>query len=263
MLPIYLEKKELLEKKEEICRHFPPHLHASFECIYITKGCYELGLGEDLYHMEKGDFAIVFPDLIHHSQVFDPGSCTAYYLIGTPAIAGPYMELMQNVCPKNPVIPKEHLHPDVIHAFHSLFQYPVSDQESIINAAWMQLILARTLPLYHMVDKNSIGSHDIVYETVAYISRNFKEPISLTSMAKDLGYSPYTLSRVFSGTFHRNFNQYLNETRLNYAKNLLQNTELSIMDICEESGFESLRTFNRVFKEVHQMTPREYRKKRI
>ena len=53
--------------------HMPPHLHEAIEIIYVTEGCIELGVGQELYHMEKGDFAIVFPNVIHHYQVFNQG----------------------------------------------------------------------------------------------------------------------------------------------------------------------------------------------
>ena len=78
-------------------------------------------------------------------------------------------------------------------------------------------------------------------------------------MAKDLGISKYALSRVFSSTFHTNFNQYLNEQRLNYVVSMLEDTDLPITDVCLEAGFQSQRTFNRAFKERYKKTPREYR----
>ena len=77
--------------------------------------------------------------------------------------------------------------------------------------------------------------------------------------AKDLGVSKYVLSRLFSKTFHRNFNQYLNDARLNYACHRLENTSDSITNICLDSGFESQRTFNRVFKERYKISPSDYR----
>lgn len=49
----------------------------------------------------------------------------------------------------------------------------------------------------------------------------------------------YVLSRVFSKTFHRNFNQYVNDARLNYAVYCIENANDSITDICMDSGFES------------------------
>lgn len=56
-----------------------------------------------------------------------------------------------------------------------------------------------------------------------------------------------------------NFNQYLNDARLRYACYRLENTRDSITNICMDSGFESQRIFNRVFKERYKMPPSEYR----
>jgi transcriptional regulator, AraC family len=43
--------------------HFPPHLHEAIEVVYVTDGDIELGVGQELYHMDEGDFAIVFPNV--------------------------------------------------------------------------------------------------------------------------------------------------------------------------------------------------------
>ena len=73
MFPVYEEKKENLHFRSKTSRHASPHLHNSIEFIYITEGTLELGMGQELYHMDKGDFAVIFPDVIHHYQVFSPG----------------------------------------------------------------------------------------------------------------------------------------------------------------------------------------------
>ena len=57
-------------------RHVRPHLHHALEFVYVTEGTLELGVGKELYHMEKGDLGVVFPDMIHHYQVF-PGKILA------------------------------------------------------------------------------------------------------------------------------------------------------------------------------------------
>ena len=92
------------------------------------------------------------------------------------------------------------------------------------------------------------------------MSGNFRKKFSLEEMAHDFGVSKYVLSRVFSKTFHRNFNQYLNDARLSYACTRLVNSGDTILDICLDSGFDSQRTFNRAFKERYRITPSEYRK---
>ena len=74
-----------------------------------------------------------------------------------------------------------------------------------------------------------------------------------------VSYTHLVLSRLFSKTFHRNFNKYLNDARLNYACQRLETTSDSITNIRLDSGFESQRTFNRVFKERYKISPSDYR----
>lgn len=72
---------------------------------------------------------------------------------------------------------------------------------------------------------------------------NALEIVYVTDGTLELGVSKFALSRVFSGTFHRNFNQYLNDVRINYACSRLENTADTITEIYLDSGFESQRTF--------------------
>ena len=130
---------------------------------------------------------------------------------------------------------------------------------TMIVQAHAQIILAYVFSDMEMMDKDAVGSDDLVYCTVEYVAKNFREEIGLDKMAYDLGVSKYVLSRLFSKTFHCNFNKYVNGIRLNYAVSLLENTNELITTVCLDAGFESQRTFNRVFKERYKMTPREYR----
>ena len=260
MLPLYEDFNDTLKVFHRKSRHISPHLHKSIEFVYVTNGTLELGIGRELFHMETGDFAIIFPDTIHHYQVFDTAKCTAMHVMISPVLCAGYEQTLQQFCPDNPVIPAKKLHKDIPYALENLRKFCKGSEQHTLYFAYTQIIFARSLPLYRLVDKNTQGNDDIIYNTVTYIAKHFRESVTLTSMATDLGYSPYALSRVFSSTFHRNFNQYLNETRVEYAHALLLYTNQTIMEVLENSGFESQRTFNRVFKEKYRISPREYRR---
>lgn len=259
MYPSYEEKKERFSIVKKQSRHIPPHLHNAVEFVYVTEGQLELGIGCELYHMEKGDFAVIFPDLIHHYQVFSTGKNVACYFYGAPELSGPFMELLQNKCPENPVIPGKHLHYEIKNAIECLLRD--KKLSPIPGQAYMQIILYRCSQMFRLTEKGSVGSHDLIYETMTYMLSHFKEEITLSSVSEALGVNKYTLSKVFSGTFHRNFNQYLNDIRLNCASALLENTDRMVTDICLEAGFESQRTFNRVFQQRFGRTPSEYRRR--
>lgn len=260
MMPLYENIIDNLEIYKGKSAHIAPHLHKSLECVYVTEGTLELGIGLTLYHMETNDFAIVFPELIHHYQVFSTQSCQGIYLLSSPSLTGGYHQTLQKLCPESPVIKASSVHQDIKYALNSLLQCTQKKEHThVLWQAYTQIILACSFPFFQLVDKSSVGSDDIIYQTVTYIASHFTEDISLTQMADDLGYSPYVLSRVFSGTFHCNFNTYLNNVRLDHACNLLCHTDQTITEAYENAGFNSQRTFNRVFQDKFHMSPREYR----
>ena len=151
------------------------------------------------------------------------------------------------------------MHPDVVNAIKYLAG--ITEGNPMLIQAYVQMILAHVFAEMPMVDKSTVGSDDLIYNAVEYVAQNFREKVSLEKMAYDLCVSKYVLSRMFAKTFHCNFSKYVNGVRLNYAAAALENTIDSITNICLDCGFESQRTFNRVFKDRYKITPREYRKR--
>lgn len=205
----------------------------------------------------KGDIGFVFPNVIHHYQVLTPGVNTVTYLIASPFTIAKFADIMQSMAPEYPIITAEKVESEVYRVINAILETEQSD--ITVAQAYLQIVFARCIGKLNLVEKSHVGSKDLIYQTVSYISANFKKKLSLEEMAKDLGVSKYVLSRLFSKIFHRNFNQYLNDARLNYACHRLENTSDSITNICLDSGFESQRTFNRVFKERYKISPSDYR----
>lgn len=221
-----------------------------------NRGCF--GIGQELYHMENGDIGFVFPNIIHHYQVFTDRESVAVFIKSPPFVLSTFDEILLNYAPEYPIIKAGDVDRETYRALGAVMK--TKQTEFAIVQAYLQIVLARCIRNFKLVEKRSVGSDDLIYQTVAYVSGNFKNTFSLEDMAKDLGVSKYVLSRIFSKTFHSNFKQYLNDTRLDYARHRLENTEDSITNICLDSGFDSQRTFNRVFKERFRVSPTEYRK---
>lgn len=219
-----------------------------------AEACKEYGLKFGVY---EGDFAIVFPNVIHHYQVFGERENKVVFLHIDPAVLSGYLKELQTYSPENPVLKKKNMHPDVVHAINFLTKNP--ECNSILAQAYAQIIIAYVFTDMPMIDKKLLGSDDLIYNSVEYIAKNFRNEISLEKMALDLGVGKYVLSRMFAKTFHCNFNKYVNGVRLNYAVAALENTQDTITNICFDCGFESQRTFNRVFKERYKISPSDYR----
>ena len=275
MYPLYNSTREF-ELYSRVSGHVGPHLHNSLECVYVQEGTLELGVERELYHMEQGDFGIVFPNTIHHYQVFSPGPNQVQYMIAAPSMCGNYLPMMKDLMPENPVIPASLLHRDVHYALTALADHlellnqkkghkgkkeRVDLPTDVLLQSYTRIILARTLPLIHLVEKGKGSEGNLMDQVVNYVASHYQEEISLNSIAHDLYISPFALSRVFSKHFQMNFNRYINLTRLEYARQMLEYTDKSVTEICMDAGFGSQRTFNRVFKEELHMSPGEYRKR--
>ena len=255
----FVDTEEEILAVKRVARHVSPHLHNALEIVWVTEGALELGVGQELYHMENGDIGFVFPNIIHHYQVFTNRESVAVFIKSPPFVLSTFDEILLNYAPEYPIIKAGDVDRETYRALGAVMK--TKQTEFAIVQAYLQIVLARCFRNFKLVEKRSVGSDDLIYQTVAYVSGNFKNTFSLEDMAKDLGVSKYVLSRIFSKTFHSNFKQYLNDTRLDYARRRLENTEDSITNICLDSGFDSQRTFNRVFKERFRVSPTEYRKK--
>ena len=93
MLLTYEKRTDSISVEYRNAVHVPPHLHEAVEIVYVTDGSVELGVGKELYHMEVGDFAIVFPNVIHHYQVFSTDKSEAVYINVSPFIVGKFEEI--------------------------------------------------------------------------------------------------------------------------------------------------------------------------
>lgn len=78
-------------------------------------------------------------------------------------------------------------------------------------------------------------------------------------LAREVGTGEANLSRLVNNHYGKTIPQLLNDLRVQDAQNILKDTNIPIQHVFEESGFSSITTFNRVFKEITGESPKEYR----
>lgn len=97
-------------------------------------------------------------------------------------------------------------------------------------------------------------------ELCNYITSHCTENLSLDELANEAGFSKYHFARLFKTMTGTTCHNFLLERRILYAKNLLVDFTLPITEVAMRSGFNSLATFNRIFKSQIGCTPSEFRK---
>jgi len=88
-----------------------------------------------------------------------------------------------------------------------------------------------------------------------YIDAHYMHPLSLDFLAEVFGLNKFTMMRRFKAAFHTNIMRYYNEKRLEAAKSMLSDTNLSVKAIGEALGFSDAYSFSRFFKTHTGVSP--------
>jgi len=128
----------------------------------------------------------------------------------------------------------------------------------VMNALGQALFF---LLLRHFEDpSNTIAANQerrLFYEVIAYVHAHYQEPLTETDIARNMGLSRGKLSAVFSKYAGTGLPAYLQQLRIHNA-NRLFSEGYGVTEAALESGFQSVRTFNNVYRRVMNMTPSEY-----
>lgn len=92
------------------------------------------------------------------------------------------------------------------------------------------------------------------------MDRHWSEPLDIDTVAARAGYSRYHFVRAFRATYGETPGQYLGRRRIERARDLLRNANLTVTEICLLVGFTSLGTFCTRFKQQVGTTPTEFRR---
>ena len=101
--------------------------------------------------------------------------------------------------------------------------------------------------------------NETVERILFYIQTNYREQITLKTMARDLYISENIIRTLLAENLGTNFKDLLSDCRLRYAEALLVVTDMPVLDVSLASGFNSERTFTRSFKDRTGVSPSAYR----
>jgi AraC-like DNA-binding protein len=261
MIPNYEKGSNLFRILFPNSLTFPPHLHTSIELLLVEDGEISVTIGSCTQVLKSGDFAIIFPNCIHSYYTDKEATSNRITVALCPVeLGGDFMPMLLKQYPVNPFISSDQLHPDISYVMKAISGLRNTKEDLIIIKAYLQLILARTLPLITLKSNKDKQPPQRMAQLISYLAEHFCEPLSLELLASQFGLSRYVVSRIFSEKLNTSFTNYINTLRINYAQTLLQGTDQDILSISMNCGYENSRTFNREFKKICGTSPREYRK---
>lgn len=108
----------------------------------------------------------------------------------------------------------------------------------------------------HQQQKRALDTIEFIQK---YIDDNIKQELSLVKLADLVYFNPSYLSRLFKQIKGQNMSDYILNKRIEKSKQLLENSDIKVLEVAEAVGYPIAQNFSRLFKKFTGMTPQEYR----
>ena len=244
------------------------HDHSAVEILLTLEGSVTYTVDDIVYQVRKGEVLIIPPDMQHalsmgeessrYLFLFEPEGILSMRDIKTltPYFHRPFhlrdgseahVRIRELLLKLKDVYEKRELMWNTVCYSYLLRVYAILGQRYLNG-------VRNRIP-----DGGRIVESEVITASMTYINNHYKQDLSLEDVAEFAGFSRYYFSRSFKKQTGYSFKDYLCEKRLQVATDLLIRTDKSMKDVAAESGFGSVATFNRVFREKKGCTPTQFR----
>ncbi len=244
-----------------------PHSHDFYEIFIIAKGTISHMVNGTMQHLPEGSLVFIRPDDVHSHLCNDPN--TAFInLTFTRETSESLFEYLFDETKKTRMLHNDM--PPMIFLDKSTTKRFVSQINELNTENWkdkdMLKLRTRTLlvNIFSYFASSMPQKSDIAIPLWLIDLKNKMEKpenfiIGIDRMIELSQKSKEHVFRSFKKHYGITVTDYINNLRVNYASNLLINTNLSIIDICYTCGFQSASYFYRVFKQKNSFSPNNFR----
>lgn len=154
----------------------------------------------------------------------------------------------------------EHIYSDTDGTLEEMF-------ENIVSLYFKNRVLSTKSEFYailsRIAENRTEENGSTVWEGIKYIEDNFNQPITVGELAKMCAVSETSFRRIFKETTGESPVKYINRLKIAKAKELLKSSEITVDEIAYFLSFYDKSYFCKTFKSVTNLTPAQYRKRRL
>lgn len=237
------------------------HWHSCFLLTLIIDGKGTQILNGAPVEISRGSMAILSPVDFHSTVALDP-SIVMYAVKFSDKI---FYDSLAMVCKISNFPIVTHLNENDFATAKNLFKLLFDEQKQSLLASHIFAVnLIEQLAILALRSGGGEGDDmagGMIKRALIYIHCNFRSQIKAADVASHVGYSSNYFSSEFKKQIGVEFQKYLSDSRLDFAKKLLQLPQFSITEVCFECGFNTYQHFSRAFKSKFGITPKEMKEK--
>lgn len=254
---------------------FPPHWHGEMEIVYLLEGSVQISLDSEVYRLNPRDILLIGGGIVH-SFLSQSTGCrmiivqfgnvffeTYAAVLSDRRIIQPLLTYLDG----NRVENNNH-HRALEEQINKMAEEYRDRQEGYalsLKARLLDLLvlILRSVPMERFSQqerRNRLERLQRLNKVFQYVEEHLDEGIRIADVARVANFSVFHFTRFFKASTGMTFGEYFNSFRVKRAEWYLTSTEDTVTEVAFKAGFNSLQTFDRVFKNHHGCSPTEYRK---
>jgi transcriptional regulator GlxA family with amidase domain len=145
----------------------------------------------------------------------------------------------------------------MLHFIELLFNSSVADEVARhftheLKRSYESLLLA--------VDQHNSHHDELIIKIQEWLQKHYQRDINMSELADRFGVNARSFNRRFRQAANKSPVEYLQEIRINEARQLLKHSNLSIAEIAFSVGYQDVSYFTGLFRRLHEVTPNAYRR---
>lgn len=263
------------------------HWHDEIEWLYFSNGDFRLEINMESFPIRSECFYFINPGELHSittetadvhwedAVVFSPDILNfdsydeAQVHLMKPIRNGKLL-FPRCITPDHPAFaPIRNTFLDIMRAFGQTIDDTDADSSLVTDDLTSQLYIKSSLlyllatlsshGLFMPTEKNLDKRVESIKTALTYIKENYQDKIYIADLAGQVNLNEQYFCRLFKKAIGCSPIEYLNEYRIKQAKRLLEETDLPVMEVCLECGYNNLGNFLREFRKYTKTTPLQYR----
>jgi AraC-like DNA-binding protein len=253
------------------------HFHNECQLVYIVSGSGTRIIGDSVESYQEGDLAFVGPNVPHvwYSKVSpheEEQMATSIALYINPETVTEYLKPFIDIQTLTLFFEQSARGINIVgekkEVISTILQETLQQKEVSLLASFLKILelLMDSKDIIWLNEPSLLKTYSSknqgrVSKLMHFLQENFRTEITLEQAASVADLQLHSFCRFFKQLTHHTFSDFLNEIRIGFACKLLQQSDLPVTQVAYECGYSNISYFNRTFKKIQGITPREYRQR--
>ncbi len=250
-------------KKYGVLFYMPDlHIHEHHELYYLENGETSYFCGNSIYHLKTGDFILIPKGTFHRTDNSAyPNLERVLFNFDDEFLGVEYYRFFEELARSPHIVLPESKLPSIRRLIEKTESEDLAGNDE--NIMLKQLYFRELLILLSRYRKKDTqieysGAQKIAQDAAVYISENYRQELSLSSLAKKYSVSVGYFSKLFKKHTGMGVNEYISITRTVAAKELFDTTDMTVTEVAFECGFNDSNYFSQIFKRSTGLSPKKY-----